>query len=121
MSLSGCAHQTDLSAVAAACTKAIDRTVAGAGGGYTGADFVQLGDDAESLSVSSPAKGQLGIDITGIAVGCILKETEAPSTVEARLRETTELDGPQEVTWGDLTMSYSFVPNNGLRAVVKQV
>src|SRR5215213_4509529 len=97
MSLSGCAPQTDLSGVAATCTKAVDRAVAGVGG-YTGADFVELDDDAGSLSVSSPVNGQLGINITGVAVGCIMKETEAPSTVESRLRQTTERDGRQEVT-----------------------
>jgi hypothetical protein len=120
MGLSGCAGGTDLSAVAGACTKAVDRAIASAGDEYTGADFLELGDDGESLSVSSPVSGEMGTAITGVAVGCIMRETDAPSTVEAQLRRTTELDGRQEVTWGDLTMSYRFLPNKGLSAVVRQ-
>jgi hypothetical protein len=118
--LSGCAGGTDLSAVAGTCTKAVDRAIAAAGDEYTGADFVALGDDGKSLSVSSPIAGEMGTAITGVAVGCIMKETEAPSSVEARLRQTTELDGRQEVSWGDLTMSYRFLANEGLSAVVRR-
>lgn len=118
MSLTACAGGTDLSAVAGICTKAIDRAIAPAGGQYTGADFIELGDDGDSVSVSSPISGELGTNLTGVAVGCIMKQTQAPSWVEAQLRETTTLDRPKEVTWGDLTMSYRFLPNDGLSAVV---
>jgi hypothetical protein len=118
LSLTACTG-TDLSAVAATCTKAIDRAIAPAGDRYTGSDFLELDDDG-SLSVSSPIAGQMGTAITGVAVGCIMKETQAPSFVEAQLRNGTVSDGPQEVTWGGVTMSYRFLPNLGLRAVVRR-
>jgi len=117
--LTGCSGGTDLSVVAGICTRAIDRAIGPAGDQYTGADFIELRDHGESLSVSSPISGEIGTNITGVAVGCIMKETQAPSWVEARLRETTTLDPPQEVTWGDVTMSYRFLPNDGLSAVVR--
>jgi hypothetical protein len=120
MSLTACAGGTDLSAVAGVCTKAVDKAIASAGEEYTGADFVELGDDGQSVSVSSPISGEMGTAITGLAVGCIMKETQAPSWVEAELRQTTELDTRQEITWGGLTMSYQFTLNDGLNAVVRQ-
>ena len=115
--LAGCTSGTDLSAVADTCTKVIDGAMATAGGQYSSGDFLEVDGDG-SLSVTSPVKGQLGAAITGVAVGCIMKETAAPASVEARLREGTVLDGQREITWGDLTMSYRFHPDEGLRAVV---
>jgi hypothetical protein len=117
--LTACAGGTDLAAVAGTCTKALDKAIAPAGGKYSGADFLKLGDDGKSLSVSSPVSGEMGTALTGVAVGCILKETQAPSSVEGQLRLATELDGRQEVRWGGLTMSYRFLPNDGLSAVVR--
>jgi len=119
MGLTACAGGTDLSSVATTCTKSVDRAIAPSGDVYAGADFVELADDGESLSVSSPVSGEMGVAITGVAVGCIIKETQAPSWVEAQLRQTTEQDGEQEVTWGDLSMSYRFLPNDGLSVVVR--
>lgn len=116
--LAGCTAGTDLSAVARTCTATVDRAIAPAGGRYTGGDFLTLDD--ESLSVSSPIAGEMGTNITGVAIGCIMKETKAPSFVEAQLRQTNVSDGRQEVSWGDLTMSYRFLPNQGLRAVVRR-
>ena len=116
-SLTGCTVGTDLSAVAETCTKAVDRAIGTAGGGYSSGDFLELDDG--SLSVASPVRGQLGTAMTGVAVGCVMKETGAPASVEARLRKGTELDGRREVSWGDLTMSYQFIPDKGLRAVVR--
>ncbi len=120
MSLTACAGGTDLSAVASTCTKAVDRAIAPAGDEYTGADFLKLGDDGKSMSVSSPISGEMGTAITGVAVGCIMKETQAPSWVGDQLREETELDTRREVSWGGLTMSYRFTLNDGLDAVVQQ-
>jgi hypothetical protein len=91
--------------------------MAAAGGDYTSRDFLAVDHDA--LRVSSPVRGQLGTAITGVAVGCILKETGAPASVEAELRGRTPRDGRREVSWNDVTMSYRFLPEKGLRAVVR--
>ena len=116
--LTGCTVGTDLSAVADTCTTVIDKAVATPGRGYSSGDFLAVDDDG-SLSVTSPVRGQLAAAITGVAVGCIMKETGAPASVEARLRQGTVLDGRREVSWGDLTMSYRFLADEGLRAVVR--
>ncbi len=115
---SGLTASTDLSAVGKACTTAVDKAITGMGDQYAGKDFVEISKGGESVSVSSPVPGDNGAIVVGVALGCILQETRAPSTVEAKLQQVTALDGRQEAYWSDLTMTYSFDQDNGLSAVL---
>jgi hypothetical protein len=115
---SGLTESTDLSAVGKACTKAVDKAITGMGDQYAGRDFVEISEDGESVSVSSPVNGENGAIVAGLALGCILQKTRAPSTVEARLQRMTPVDGRREAYWSDLTMTYSLDLDRGLTAVV---
>jgi len=109
---------TDLSAAGSTCTKAVDKAISGMGDQYAGRDFVEVGKGGASLSVSSPVSGENGAIVSATAVGCILRETEAPGSVQIELEGITAQDGRQEASWNDVTMSYLFDPDRGLRVVL---
>jgi hypothetical protein len=109
---------TDLVAVGEACTKTVDEAIAGMGDQYTAEDFVRIGDGGDSVSVSSPVKGENGAIVSAVAVGCLLQETDAPYAVRTAVQDVTPLDGRHRVSWSDLTMSFVLDPDLGLRVVV---
>jgi len=121
LTLSGCIDitaSTDLSAVGRTCTRAVDKAIAGMGDQYTARDFLDVGDGGGSLSVSSPVNGVNGAIAAALAVGCVLEETDAPNAIKGEVQDVSELDGRQEASWGDLTMSYVMDEDKGLTAVL---
>jgi hypothetical protein len=118
LALTACTGVTDLTAAGTTCTKTVDKAIAGMGDQFTAGDFVTIGADGGSVSVSSPVKGENGAIVSAVAVGCLLRETKAPYAVRTALEDVTTQDGRQEVSWSDLTMSYALDPDFGLSAVV---
>lgn len=84
------------------------------------AEFFRLGDDDYTLSVSRPATSSAVPTASALALVCVLKETEAPDSVGARLDQTSALSGTQEETWDDITATWTFNGESGFNAVLTQ-
>jgi hypothetical protein len=51
-------------------------------------------------------------------IACVLRELEAPADVTARMDSTRALDGMQEATWGRVSASWTYHPDDGLDVIL---
>lgn len=85
-------------------------------------DLMSLGDDGESITISneSSATGGFGDTLTAAAVSCLIGETDAPDSLGSEIEQTSAMMGRQSESWDDLTLEWSYHPDSGLSAVLKQ-
>lgn len=84
----------------------------------TAADFLVLGDDGATVTVTQPIEGEIATKLSVVAGTCLLVETDAPDSVKGTVSQVTALMGRQQAKWGDIDMSYSYHPKNGFFAVL---
>lgn len=80
-------------------------------------DMVSLASDQKSLTIDSGGGGEISASIGMLTAQCFLNELEAPSGVSSKMESTSAMMGRQEEEWGDLSVSWSYHPDNGLNAV----
>jgi hypothetical protein len=83
-------------------------------------EWLKLTDDGTTLMVENPMEGEIAALVSGWVAGCVLRETDAPESVSQEIEQTSTLKARQEASWESVEMSYSFDPDAGLRAVLKQ-
>lgn len=79
--------------------------------------YVEVLDNGNGLSIDGEGEEAVGASIDEIA--CILVELDVPDVVTSRMEQTRALDGMQDATWGDLTASWTYHPDNGLDIIVE--
>jgi hypothetical protein len=76
-----------------------------------------VGDDGATLTLDGKgAEESTGLDITQIA--CVLFALKTPDAVVAQIDGTRSLDGRQSATWGDVSASWTYHPDNGLDMIL---
>lgn len=80
-------------------------------------DFVTVGDDGDSLTISSPQSGSGYALLSVLIMQCFLNETGASDAVVSQVEQTNSLMGRQEAEWDDVTLSWSYHPDSGVSAV----
>jgi hypothetical protein len=75
-------------------------------------------EDLGTTLVADMAGNDLGSGELAFAdIQCLLEATGAPASVEAKMGETRALDGRQEDSWGDIEVSWSYHPDQGLDVI----
>lgn len=77
-------------------------------------EVIRLEDGGASLIVSTPAPG--GDVASGVALSvaaCVLDETGAPATVEAKMGATSALSGPGSDSYGGVGVEWSYAAGTG--------
>jgi hypothetical protein len=83
-------------------------------------DDAKLGDNDTSLTLNGQGKKDL---LTGLPDGifdCILKAAKTPDFVRSQMSSTRALDGTQRATWGTISASWTYHPDNGLDVVMTE-
>lgn len=84
-------------------------------------DFLQVGDEGHSLTITNaPQGGDLSALLTIPTLACVLDEVEAPDSLNAKIEQTSALMGRQEEAWDDYTLEWSYHPDSGVSAVLTQ-
>lgn len=83
---------------------------------------MSLGDEGNSITVSneSGASGGFADTLMGAVATCLLNETDAPDSLGSEIEQTSAMMGRQDESWDDLTFEWSYHPDSGLSAVLKQ-
>ncbi|MGH9151363.1 MAG: hypothetical protein ACRD03_02930 [Acidimicrobiales bacterium] len=50
---------------------------------------------------------------------CVLAALDMPASVGARMSNTRALDGMQDATWGDISASWTYHPDDGLNLILE--
>ncbi len=83
-------------------------------------DYMTLGDDGRSLSVESEEEGEVNAILSYTAALCVLKEIDVPDSTIALMEGTNSLMGRQTDSWDEFEMTWSYHPDNGVRAVIEE-
>ncbi len=79
------------------------------------ASGVTLAEDGQSLNFDDKGKDDLfGGDFSDLQ--CIIEELSAPSTVMARMYQTTSSMGVQDAEWDGISINWTYHPDRGLDA-----
>ncbi|MDK1361629.1 hypothetical protein QNO00_15350 [Arthrobacter sp. zg-Y1219] len=78
---------------------------------------IDIGDNGQSISMSSEGEDSTGADYADIS--CLLAEMDIPDSVESRIGTTRALDGRQSADWDEFTASWGYHPDSGLNIVVE--
>lgn len=79
--------------------------------------YIEVLDDGEALSIDGAGDDGVGASIDEIA--CILAAIDVPDAVVSRMDGTRALDGMQDASWGDLSASWTYHPDDGLDVIVE--
>lgn len=79
------------------------------------ASGVTFAEDGQSLNFDDKGKDDLfGGDFSDLQ--CIIEELNAPSTVLARMYQTTSSMGVQDAEWDGISISWTYHPDRGMDA-----
>lgn len=83
--------------------------------GALDAPGVTFAEDGQSLNFDNKGKDDLfGGDFSDLQ--CIIERLGAPSTVMARMLQTTSIMGVQDAEWDGISISWTYHPDRGLDA-----
>ena len=82
-----------------------------------GKNVVQASDPGTSLKVSS-GDARTGWQATVMSV-CVLTELDAPESVKAKIEVAPETTPPQNATWDDYLVTWTYDPDAGLEIAVQ--
>lgn len=80
------------------------------------ATSARIGDRGMSLTLDGEGQESSGLKLDRIV--CVLDHVEMPDHVMSRIEGTRALDGVQDAEWGDLTMTWSYHPDDGLDVIL---
>lgn len=79
------------------------------------ASGITFAEDGQSLNFDDKGKDDLfGGDFSDLQ--CLIEELSAPSTVMARMLQTTSSMGVQDAEWDGISISWTYHPDRGLDA-----
>jgi hypothetical protein len=112
-----------IEAAGAKCQESIGRVLRAASmdDSASPSDFLQVGDKGHSATISNaPDGGSISAIYTVQAIECMLKELDAPDSLDSQLGQTTAMMGRQEESWGTFTLEWSYHPDSGVSAVLTE-
>jgi hypothetical protein len=82
--------------------------------------YIELGDDGRTLIIDGNGNyADTGASIEVIAR--VLHELDTPDAVVARMDRTRALDGMQSAEWDDLTMTWTYHPDDGVDLIIEDL
>jgi hypothetical protein len=78
--------------------------------------WIQIGDEGQSLSMDSVGEESSGAEFSDIV--CVLDKLNTPDSVLNRINSTRALDGRQEADWNGFSASWGYHPDDGLDIVI---
>ena len=102
--LTGCAQQSPLQAAVDGCD--------------VRKGYARIGDDGRSLSLDNEGED----DISGLSfsdITCVLDALDVPDSVLDKMGNTRALDGMQTASWGDITATWTYHPDDGLDVILE--
>lgn len=78
---------------------------------------IEIGDNGQSISMSSEGEESAGADYSDI--DCVLAELKVPDSVDTRIGTTRALDGRQSADWDEFAASWGYHPDSGLNIVIE--
>jgi hypothetical protein len=112
---------TILERVRSACLpvvgEALERTQDAAG--IAASDFMQLGPNRLSLTVTSPREKKDLAATTVPAVECVLTESGAPAHVTRQLSDLNALSGSHVASWKQIRLTWSWTKEAGVSAILR--
>jgi hypothetical protein len=80
--------------------------------------YARIGDDGKSLRLDHQGEKQIGgLDFDDVE--CVLDALDAPDSMVEKMTSTRALDGMQTGTWGDITATWTFHPDDGLDIILE--
>ncbi len=96
----GGSDETDLEAAAEACTADPENESPAADDVGSLSDYVSVGDEGKSLTISSPSEGEVASMVSVVVMTCVLEETGASDAIQSQVGQTNSLMGRQDAEWG---------------------
>lgn len=82
---------------------------------------LNVGLDSNGKGLFLDGKGEE--DYSGVSIGkqlCVLEELEMPATVRNQLSNTNSLMGVRTAEWDDISIEWSYHPDDGLNLTIKE-
>ena len=82
---------------------------------------LNVGLDSNGKGLFLDGKGEE--DYSGVSIGkqlCVLEELEMPPTVRNKLNNTNSLMGVRTAEWDDISIEWSYHPDDGLNLTIKE-
>lgn len=113
--LAGLVHADTTPSASNAIASAVEACAAGEASG------IEVLDGGNSIQMKTAGKdvGQPGAHYKKVA--CILNELHAPESLISKMDATRALDGTLQGHWDNLSASWTYHPDNGLRVIVETV
>lgn len=106
--------QAQVDAAAAAAADAKSTLFADAAKKCGAGSAVEIADDDHTLIVDGEGEDFGTGDVSFTQLDCLIDALGAPTADKRRMYETRSLDGRQEASWGELSVSWSYHPDDGL-------
>ncbi len=85
--------------------------------GLAGEPGAAVGDEGQSLTLDTSGEDDLGgISFTNLE--CMISALDIPDAVESRILATRALDGVQDATYDEVSLSWSYHPDSGMTLIV---
>ena len=85
--------------------------------GLAGEPGAAVGDEGQSLTLDTSGEEDLGgISFTNLE--CMISALDIPDAIESRILATRALDGVQDATYDEVSLSWSYHPDSGMTLIV---
>jgi hypothetical protein len=105
-------QQEEASASAAAAAKS--SLFADAAGECRVTDVVEISDGDRTMVLDGSGDDFGSGEVTVDQIACVLRALDAPTAATTRMSETRALDGRQETSWDDISVTWTYHPDDGL-------
>lgn len=83
--------------------------------GLNGSGYGAIEDAGYTMTLQGkPKKGSRG-GLSLKEIGCVLDAVEVPDSIASQMDGTRALDGTQKATWGKISATWTYHPDNGFR------
>jgi len=85
--------------------------------GLAGEPGAAVGDEGQSLTLDTSGEEDLG-GISYTNLECMISALDIPDAIESRILATRALDGVQDATYDEVSLSWSYHPDSGMTLIV---
>jgi len=85
--------------------------------GLAGEPGAAVGDEGQSLTLDTSGEEDLG-GISFMNLECMISALDIPDAIESRILATRALDGVQDATYDEVSLSWSYHPDSGMTLIV---
>lgn len=85
--------------------------------GLAGEPGAEVGDEGQSLTLDTSGEEELG-GISYTSLECMISALDIPDAIESRILATRALDGVQDATYDEVSLSWSYHPDSGMTLIV---